>query len=320
MANRKGDKKPNGTEPLLKPEDEGLPKGAEDKTVEEAAPAVVAPARAGVPAETRRSEDLKPWRKAPFGEITSLEDALAYGALFIASEILPPDVDTKEKAVVLMLAGRDLGLTAMQAVNNIYIVKQRPALKASLMVALVKQSAACEYFIDVTPEGEEEERAIFETKRHGEPLKQRAEFNVEDAKAAELLNHPKREVWQRFRAAMLRARAASILARKVYPDVTMGYYTKDEALDRDADADYEVVENVNIQPLSDAIGAAPNLTALTAVGKQIRAYEDEGRLAEEDGEKLRVIYDTRKAEIDAGEIRAESVEEPGGTKGEAVDG
>jgi hypothetical protein len=287
----------------------GLPPGAEDKTIEEAAPA------AGVPARQSRSEDVKPWRKAPFGEIRSLEDALAYGDLFVRSGILPPDVDTKEKAVVLMLAGRDLGLSAAQAVNNIYIVKQRPALKASLMVALVKQSDECEYFTDVTPEGEETKRAVFETKRRGEPSVQRAEFTLEDAKAAELLNDPKRPSWKRFPAAMLRARAASILARKVYPDVTMGYYTKDEALDREEAADYEVVESMDVRPLADAIKAAPDLATLTAIGKQIRTYEDEGRISEDDSEKLRAVYEARKAEIDAGEITVEASAEQAGAKG-----
>jgi len=256
----------------------------------------------------------------PFGKIETTEVALAYAELFVKSGLMPPDVDTVEKAAVIMLAGLDLGLSAVQSLNNIYIVKQRPALKASLMVALVKQSENCEYFIDVTPEGEEETRAIFETKRKGEPKKQRAEFNVDDAKAAELLNHPKREVWQKFRAAMLRARAASILARLVYPDVTMGYYTTDEALDYDEPVSIDGrIDYSDVKPLVDAIKAAPDVATLIALGKQIRAYEDEGRITEEHSEELRAAYDTRKAEIDAGEIKAEPVVEPAEKKG-AVDG
>jgi hypothetical protein len=68
--------------------------------------------------------------------------------------------------------------------------------------------------------------ATYRTHRVGEPEPVTISFTAAQAKAAGLSG---KDTWQKHPDAMLRARAASSLARAVYPDLILGIYTEDEA-------------------------------------------------------------------------------------------
>src|SRR5690606_14566168 len=84
---------------------------------------------------------------------------------------------------------------------------------------------ACKYFRLVEST---DERATYETLREGEPEPTRITWTIQQAAKAGLTG---RQNWKAHPAAMLRARASAALARAVYPDVAMGIYDPDEALD-----------------------------------------------------------------------------------------
>jgi hypothetical protein len=141
------------------------------------------------------------------------------------SGLMPSALRNKPADILIVLmAGRELGIGPMQSVQDINVIQGKPVYSADLMVALCKRSRVCEFFRLV--EGTDE-RATYETKRVGSPQPETLTFTIEDAKRLGLTG---RDNYQKQPKTMLRHRAAAALARDVYPDLVRGY-DPDEALD-----------------------------------------------------------------------------------------
>jgi hypothetical protein len=154
---------------------------------------------------------------------------------YAASKLLPASLRGKEVEISMILeTGQELGLRPQAALRGIRIIEGQIFLSADAMVAAVLRSGAAEYFRLVESSNE---RAVYETRRRGDPGPQRASFTLDDARTAGLLGDGDDDgdddaadpSWQRHPRAMLRARARAELARGVYPDVILGCYTEDEA-------------------------------------------------------------------------------------------
>jgi len=52
--------------------------------------------------------------------------------------LLPVSLDTPQKAVIIMVAGRELGLGAMQSLRELYVVHGQVGMTAKLMGALYR--------------------------------------------------------------------------------------------------------------------------------------------------------------------------------------
>jgi len=159
---------------------------------------------------------------APF-EPADLGQALALATSLAQASLLPAYLRGKPADVFMtLLLGRDLGLTAMQAITGIHVIEGKPSVSAQTAVALVKRSPLCAFFRQVEST---DAIATYETQRKGEAAPQRLSYSIEDARRAGLGG---KQNWQRFPSAMLRARAAMALARDVYPDVVANIYDPDE--------------------------------------------------------------------------------------------
>lgn len=149
------------------------------------------------------------------GEATSLAKT-AVASKFFA-------VKSPEEALVIMLTGRDLGLSAMQSLRGIHVVQGKPVVSSDALVAAVLASGLCEYWQPIETSNES---CTIETKRIGEHSKPvRATWTLADAKRAGLTG---KAVWQQYPRDMLRHRCAGGLAREVYPDVALGFYVPGE--------------------------------------------------------------------------------------------
>lgn len=139
----------------------------------------------------------------------------------VASGLMPRAIQRPEQAFVMMMAGRELGLTAMQSLRSIHVVEGKPTLSADLMVALCRRSPECAWIrlVESTPE-----RAVYEALRRGDPGPTRMAFTIEEARTAGLAT---KDNWKRYPAAMLRARCAAALCRAVFPDLMLGIYDSD---------------------------------------------------------------------------------------------
>src|SRR5690349_21554815 len=94
----------------------------------------------------------------------TFEKAMEMASVLANATILPPDLANKEANVlIILMTGHELGLTPMQSLRGIYVVKGKPFISADLMVArCLSRRDLCEYFITVE---NDDVHAVCETKR-----------------------------------------------------------------------------------------------------------------------------------------------------------
>jgi hypothetical protein len=129
---------------------------------------------------------------------------------------------TPEAVLSTVLAGRELGLSAMASLRSFHIVENRPTLAADALRALVLKSGKAKYFRCTERTAE---RATFETQRGDDPACSLT-YTVAEAQAAGVVKP--NSGWVKHSADMCIARASSKLARLVYPDVCAGLYDPNE--------------------------------------------------------------------------------------------
>lgn len=132
-------------------------------------------------------------------------------------------VESPEQAMMAIMAGREMGISSIAALRGFHFIKGRLCMSAQLMASLILKSGKAEYWELVESTNK---TATYATKRVGGRNEQRKTFTVDDAKMAQLVKSDGN--WQKYPAAMCEARAASALARVVYPDLLMGVYLPDE--------------------------------------------------------------------------------------------
>lgn len=124
--------------------------------------------------------------------------------------------DTRQlsQAIVKILAGRELGIGPMAAMQGINIISGRTTASAGLIASLIKRSSKYNYKVvemsdkRVTIEFFEEKEKVGNSS-----------FTIEDAKIANLLA---KDVWKKYPKNMLFARAISNGARWYCPDIFSG--------------------------------------------------------------------------------------------------
>ena len=188
-------------------------------------------------------------------EPTNLDEAFRMAQILVSSGLTPRGVDTPQKAFLIMAQGRELGLSTMQALGNIYVVEGKVSLSSDLMAAMVLKSSVCEYLrvVEMTPE-----RATYAAKRKG-GNEFRFSFSWEDATKAGLTG---RATYKANPADMLRHRALSKCVRAVFPDVVAGLYSRDEAEDI-----VDVTPKATVAEVVHAAAETATTPALPAAGK-----------------------------------------------------
>ena len=171
-------------------------------------------------------------------EPASIEEAQLLAKAAVASRLYA--VSSPEAALMILLTGKDLGLTASQSLRSIHVISGKPVVSADALVAAVRRSGLCETWrvVESTPT-----TATIETRRKGEEASETETFTWSDAERAGLTRGDNYKKWPR---EMLRHRCAASLARRVYPDAVLGCYEPGElAQDEPQRA---VVEQVRISP------------------------------------------------------------------------
>jgi len=136
----------------------------------------------------------------------------------VAKCSLIPHLKNPDDAYIILLQGLELGLTPMQSVRAIYVVDGKPCMSAELMQALCLQHRnTCQFFHLVSSTDKE---ATYESRRVGTSSAVRLSYTIEQANRAGLTG---RQNWKANPEDMLRRRAASKLARALYPDILMGF-------------------------------------------------------------------------------------------------
>jgi hypothetical protein len=141
------------------------------------------------------------------------------GAL-VRSGLLPSAINTPEKAIVIMMQGRELGIGPMQALNGINVIAGKATISPQLMLALIENSGKLEDIaIETSPTSSTVTMKRIGRTPHSET------FSIEDARA---MGIAQKDNYKKQPATMLKWRAVAACSRVVFPDVICGMYTHEE--------------------------------------------------------------------------------------------
>jgi 5'-3' exonuclease len=205
-------------------------------TIEQAdapAPATEAPKPAASTsmAMVPRVVDLEPVEYERALDPRSMQDARILAKDLHASNMFS-GYGSPQAVLSTVMLGRELGLPAMASLRGIHNIKNRHALSAQLMVALILKSGQAEYFECIAFSATS---ATWKTKRKGARNAKKVTYTIEQAQQAGLVKPDSN--WTKDSESMCIARAASRLARMEYPDIIGGLYTPDEVREmREAEA------------------------------------------------------------------------------------
>jgi len=154
-------------------------------------------------------------------------------AQYVASSDLVPSSYKNKPANVLvaMQFGAELGLSPMQAVQNIAVIGGRPAVWGDAVIAIVfGHPLFVQEAFSETTEGEypsDDFAAVCTCQREGsEPKTTR--FSIADAKTAGLWGG--RGPWSQYPKRMLKMRARGFALRDSFPDSLKGMYLAEEVV------------------------------------------------------------------------------------------
>jgi hypothetical protein len=138
----------------------------------------------------------------------------------VKSGFLPKGIDTPQKAVAIMLLGRELGIPAWTAFNGINVIQGKPTVSPQLMLAMINRSGLFEDMrITSDING-----ATCTMKRKGRAPHTET-FTAKDAAAMGLMG---KDNYLKQPATMFKWRVVSACARVVYSDVILALYTPEE--------------------------------------------------------------------------------------------
>ena len=142
-----------------------------------------------------------------FDEITRIGQAFSASGYF-------SDARDAAKAIVKIMAGREMGFGPFASMNGISIIQGKPAVGANLMAAAVKAHPRYDYRVKTLTDTE----ATIAFYQEGEPVGE-SSFTMQDAQAANLAGKGN---WKTYPRNMLFARAMSNGVRWYTPDVFSG--------------------------------------------------------------------------------------------------
>jgi hypothetical protein len=156
-------------------------------------------------------------------------------------------------AAAAILVGAEVGLSPMQALQGIYVIKGKPAMYARTLMAIVLAAGH-----EVWTEKATANTAVVKGRRRGSERVETSEWTIARAREAGYTNNAK---YKTDPESMLLARAQAELCRRLAPDAIlgMGGYSVEEMQDEDAPAaPRRTVKRQPIQEPSLALDAAPD--------------------------------------------------------------
>ena len=169
-------------------------------------------------------------------QLRTLDDYWRYAKYVIGARVDMPnlvskDIKTAEAIVIAVQFGAEVGLSPMQALQNVMVVNGRPSLWGDAPKAIVLASglfdgkSAREFWIDESGQEipamgiHESFGAICRVRRLPDGEVVERAFTLAMARTAGLLD---KDTWKKYPHRMLQLRARSIALRDVFPDVLKG--------------------------------------------------------------------------------------------------
>ncbi len=178
----------------------------------------------------------------PF-EITTFAEAEKLANMIANSSLCPPGFKGKSGDVfVAIQMGHEVGLSPMQAIQNIAVINSRPCLWGDAALGVVRNHKHCKAVREWMEGTIEEKNAVAYcgVTRQGQPEEIRS-FSYAQAETAGLTK--KAGVWTQYPHRMLQMRARGFAIRDTFPDALRGLNLAEEQQDI-VDVTYEVVQQV----------------------------------------------------------------------------
>lgn len=145
-----------------------------------------------------------------------LPDRLRYAEALSKASLLPAAFKGKPADVLLAMEwGAALGMAPMQAINSIHVINGKPGLSANALAALVRREG---HRMRVTGDDTTATASIW--RRDDQDFEYRVTWTIDMAKRAGLLTG--KDNWEKYPAAMLKARAQTAVVRDACPELIIG--------------------------------------------------------------------------------------------------
>jgi hypothetical protein len=143
----------------------------------------------------------------------------------LAKTGMVPDIyrDKADDATAAILFGAELGLSAIQSLQNIFIVRGKPAVYSRTMVAQVIAAGHFVYEESAAPES-----VTWKGRRADSGVEFTSTWTIDRAKAAGFTSN---KLYQSMPTEMLRAKAQAEVCRTMAPDVLLGMAHSREELE-----------------------------------------------------------------------------------------
>jgi len=218
-----------------------------------------------------------------------------------ASGLAPRDLRGKPADVMIVIMfGRNFGLTTMQSLQNIYVVEGRPSMSAALMEGLCRDSGLCKRWTRVKSDHLE---CVLSVQRKDDAEPREFRWTIEDAKRALLVKEDKPSSnWMKYPRQMLLARCRADAAREVFPEVMSGVYSREEAEEIQAEPITPTFTAPPMPPAAPPSMAARETVTLSEPPKEAPATEAAGEAEpQHDPETGEVTTPTREPGSDDGD-------------------
>ena len=199
----------------------------------------------------------------------TFDELMKMSVVFSKSGLMPKGVSTPDAVFVAIQCGMEIGLSPMQAVQNIAVINGKPAIYGDAMLGVVRASGMLESFLEV----QSETSATCTAKRKGQTGEISSTFTVDDAKKAKLWG--KSGPWTDYPKRMMQMRARGFVLRDGFSDILRGLVAVEEAQDYKiikTAKDVNVSNIVDIQPEPDP--PAVNIDAQLPLNKTGKTDND----------------------------------------------
>lgn len=160
-----------------------------------------------------------------------------YAKALADSGLLPKEYRKQPANVLWAMEYADmLGLPPMSAITGIHVIDGKPTASAGLISGLVRRAG---HRLRITGD---DQHAVAEIRRCDDPdFTFKAEWTIDRARNAGLLDK-KGDTWQRYPAAMLKARAVTEVARDACEEALSGVHYTAEELGAEVDESGQVIQ------------------------------------------------------------------------------
>lgn len=238
-------------------------------------------------------------------ELRSLDDMYRFAQYVVTSGFAPKGMEKPESVLIAMQMGFEIGLSPLQAVQNIAVINGRPSVWGDSVKGLVLATGACIDFREWFEGDGEKLTAWCTIKRRGMSEVTRS-FSWAEAKMAELSSKP--GPWKQYPKRMLQMRARSWACRDAFPDALKGLYVAEEAQDLPNDP----IDVTPPKPQREVVSIDPSQIRAGEAPEQSKAEADTSPQpikTEEDDERKGFINEvmTLLAGLPAQELRDEAI-------------